>query len=43
MVEVWAPRQERVRLRRPGQEDVALHAAADGWWRADVELADGDE
>ena len=23
MIEVWAPRQERVRLRRPGQEDVA--------------------
>ena len=43
MIEVWAPRQERVRLRRPGQEDVALHSAADGWWRADVELADGDE
>ncbi|WP_404445574.1 malto-oligosyltrehalose trehalohydrolase [Microbacterium marinum] len=43
MIEVWVPRQERVRLRRPGQEDVALHAAADGWWRADVELADGDE
>ncbi|GAB2712081.1 maltooligosyltrehalose trehalohydrolase [Microbacterium marinum] len=43
MIEVWAPRQERVRLRRPGREDVALHAAADGWWRADVELADGDE
>ena len=28
MIEVWAPRQGRVRLRRPGQEDVALHAAA---------------
>ncbi|MCO7204106.1 malto-oligosyltrehalose trehalohydrolase [Microbacterium sp. CnD16-F] len=43
MIEVWAPRVERVRLRRPGRDDVAMVAAGDGWWRADVVLADGDE
>jgi len=43
VIEVWAPRAERVRLRRPGADDVALTAAGDGWWRADVALADGDE
>lgn len=41
-IEVWAPRAERVRLRRPGQADVDLTADA-GWWRGDVALADGDE
>ncbi len=43
MIEVWAPRAERVRLRRPGQDDVALSSAGAGWWRADVLLSDGDE
>lgn len=42
MIEVWAPRAERVRLRRPEHEDVEL-TADDGWWRSDVVLADGDE
>ena len=41
-VRVWAPRATRVRLRRPGVDDVELAAAGDGWWRADVELAHGD-
>ncbi|MFS0734103.1 malto-oligosyltrehalose trehalohydrolase [Microbacterium sp. 1P10UB] len=42
MIEVWAPKAERVRLRRPDREDVELTAAAGGWWSADVALADGD-
>jgi len=41
-IEVWAPRAARVRLRRPGQDDVELTGDA-GWWRADVALANGDE
>lgn len=41
-IEVWAPRAERVRLRRPGRPDVDLTADA-GWWRGDIALADGDE
>jgi maltooligosyltrehalose trehalohydrolase len=45
MIEVWAPRAERVRLRREGIADAELvrDAARDGWWTADVALADGDE
>ncbi|MEN2738316.1 malto-oligosyltrehalose trehalohydrolase [Microbacterium sp. X-17] len=45
MIEVWAPRAERVRARRPGRADAELarDAARDGWWTADVVLADGDE
>ncbi|MEU1970634.1 malto-oligosyltrehalose trehalohydrolase [Microbacterium sp. NPDC019599] len=44
MIEVWAPRAERVRLRRPaGGEDVELAAADGGWWRASAVLADGEE
>ena len=52
MIEVWAPRAQRVRLRRPGHDDVELTPASRhgagarsrgaGWWSADVELADGD-
>jgi len=44
-VEVWAPRAERVRIRRPGMPDAELARVAGrgGWWAADVELADGDE
>lgn len=42
-IEVWAPRAERVRLRRPGQGDIELTAADAGWWGADVSLAPGDE
>ncbi len=41
-IEVWAPRAERVRLRRPEQTDVELAAGADGWWSADVELVADD-
>ncbi|MCR2794029.1 malto-oligosyltrehalose trehalohydrolase [Microbacterium sp. zg.Y625] len=41
-VDVWAPRAERVRLRRPGSSDVELAVGDGGWWTADVELADGD-
>ncbi|WP_251449999.1 malto-oligosyltrehalose trehalohydrolase [Microbacterium sp. Marseille-Q6648] len=43
MIEVWAPRPERVRLRRPGATDVELEKMDAGWWRAPVQLADGDE
>lgn len=45
MIEVWAPRAERVRLRRPGSPDAELvrDPEAAGWWVADVVLSDGDE
>ncbi|MFT3798085.1 malto-oligosyltrehalose trehalohydrolase [Microbacterium sp.] len=43
MIEVWAPRAGRVRLRRPGQDDVELAATDAGWFRGDVDLAHGDE
>lgn len=43
MIEVWAPRAERVRLRRPGAPDLALTPHERGWWRADVDLPDGAE
>ncbi|GAA1644361.1 malto-oligosyltrehalose trehalohydrolase [Microbacterium flavum] len=42
-IEVWAPRAERVRLRRPGYDDIDLIAGDAGWWAADVALAAGDE
>ncbi|MBN9193218.1 malto-oligosyltrehalose trehalohydrolase [Microbacterium sp.] len=42
MIEVWAPRAARVRLRRPGQDDVELVADGDRW-RGAVDLADGDQ
>jgi len=41
-IEVWAPRAHRVRLRRPGRDDLDLTAADAGWWRAPVRLAAGD-
>ena len=41
-VDVWAPRAERVRLRRPAAADVELAVGDGGWWTADVELADGE-
>ncbi|MEV8271757.1 malto-oligosyltrehalose trehalohydrolase [Microbacterium sp. NPDC077184] len=46
-VDLWAPHASRVRLRRIGTDgapgvDLELDAAADGWWRADVALADGE-
>ncbi|MET0811478.1 MAG: malto-oligosyltrehalose trehalohydrolase, partial [Microbacterium sp.] len=43
MIEVWAPRAERVRLRRPGTPDVELTGPAEGWWVGDVALTDGEE
>ena len=43
MIDVWAPRAQRVRLRRPGTLDGDLVARGDGWWHADIELRDGDE
>ncbi|WP_439592529.1 malto-oligosyltrehalose trehalohydrolase [Microbacterium sp.] len=43
MIEVWAPRVDRVRLRRPALEDVDLSLHDGGWWRVDVALDDGDE
>lgn len=43
MIEVWAPRAARVRMRRPGVDDVELTAGLDGWWAAPQVLADGDE
>ncbi|MFS0866314.1 malto-oligosyltrehalose trehalohydrolase [Microbacterium sp. 179-B 1A2 NHS] len=42
-IEVWAPNADRVRLRRPGRDDLAMTAGDGGWWSADVDLADGDE
>jgi maltooligosyltrehalose trehalohydrolase len=42
VIEVWAPAAARVRLRRPGHDDVELTEDA-GWWRADAVLAPGDE
>ena len=43
MIEVWAPRAERVRLRRDGSPDVELEVGADGWWQTSTELAHGEE
>lgn len=44
MIEVWAPRAQRVRLRRPGGgADAELERADAGWWHVDLELADGEE
>lgn len=44
MIEVWAPRAARVRLRRPEHADIDLAPrGGDGWWAADIALADGDE
>lgn len=43
MIEVWAPRAPRVRLRRPGHDDQEMSARSDGWWAIDVALGDGDE
>ncbi|MFH8250090.1 malto-oligosyltrehalose trehalohydrolase [Microbacterium sp. B2969] len=44
MIEVWAPRARRVRLRRPeGGADAELRPGDGGWWSSDVVLADGEE
>ena len=42
-IEGWAPRAARVRLRRPGRDDVELTATDAGWWRAPLTLAPGAE
>lgn len=42
-VELWAPIPQRVALRRPGHDDLPMERDAAGRWRADVELAPGDE
>jgi len=43
MIEVWAPRREKVQLHRPGCAPVPLEPRGGGWFEAPVELADGDE
>lgn len=42
-VDVWAPRADRVRLRRNGSADVDLVAGDAGWWRVELDLAHGEE
>ncbi|SFS06562.1 maltooligosyltrehalose trehalohydrolase [Microbacterium sp. cf046] len=42
-IRVWAPRTDRVRLRRPGKADLDLSPADAGWFTASVDLRDGDE
>lgn len=47
MIEVWAPRAQRIRLRRLSDagataSDAEMTAAADGWWRSDAALANGE-
>ncbi len=47
-IDVWAPKADRVRLRRLDDsgdtvvEDVEMSADAGGWWTAPVDLADGE-
>ncbi|MDL5352688.1 malto-oligosyltrehalose trehalohydrolase [Microbacterium sp. zg-YB36] len=41
-VEVWAPRAQRVRLRRPGTDDLELAVRDGGWWTVDVDLDEGE-
>jgi len=43
MIDVWAPRANRVRLRRPGGDDLELVRGEAGMWIAGVDLMDGDE
>lgn len=43
MIDVWAPRADRVRLRRPGRDDIPLTGGEGGHWSADVDLAPGEE
>ncbi|WP_279627341.1 malto-oligosyltrehalose trehalohydrolase [Microbacterium oxydans] len=47
MIEVWAPRANRMRLRRIDSDGTTvdesdLRPAAEGWWRRDVTLGDGE-
>lgn len=41
---VWAPRADRVRLRRPDRPDLDLQPdpAREGWWNVRTDLEDGD-
>jgi maltooligosyltrehalose trehalohydrolase len=42
--EVWAPRAGAVALRAPGRgADTPMERLGEGWWRADVELREGEE
>ncbi|WP_322412056.1 malto-oligosyltrehalose trehalohydrolase [Microbacterium invictum] len=41
MIELWAPRASRVRLRHAGG-DLEMQATAEGWWQGEIALADGD-
>ncbi len=43
MIEVWAPRRDKVELHRPGHDRVRLEAGAGGWFATPVDLRDGDE
>ena len=42
MIEVWAPRREKVQLHRPGIGLTAMAPREGGWFTADVDLDDGD-
>lgn len=43
MIEVWAPRREKVQLHRPGLGLTAMEPRGGGWFTASVDLNDGDE
>ena len=43
MIEVWAPRREKVQLHRPGHEALPMSPRGGGWFAAEIDLADGDE
>lgn len=48
MIEVWAPLAHRVRVRLLGGQGATIderelgRSEAEGWWRAELELSDGD-
>ena len=49
MIEVWAPRAERMRVRRVRDDETTIDehemtrvAERTGWWQTDVRLADGE-
>src|SRR6185312_2922756 len=47
MIEVWAPRARRMRVRRLDEhgatrEERELDACTEGCWRTDIDLADGE-
>jgi maltooligosyltrehalose trehalohydrolase len=43
MIEVWAPRRDKVQLHRPGLGLTAMEPREGGWFAASVDLDDGDE